>query len=362
MNRERDVELREEIARIVDPQAFVRSEVWPLGQHAARETADRILALPALSQGLSAGGGEEGNSSSRSQPCEAGPLPRQDFDVEPSGAGWRCFQCDERFSSARDAALHFTHSPLQPPACVRQLTHTEKQVHDQIARLEGHAHYLYLIKTELEAALQNAAGATAVSAAYAAARATLETQPAAVLALSSEEPLGSPSETSASGSPRDGLALSEDILFYAFRYALGRMTYAVEHVAEALIANAPRLSPRLRDLVLKEIDACPSLGMEADRRPWRRVYDAFLALVGGEAVDLDASFADQSTVPRNDQIQSSQALKGELVEALKAIQLRAFGDGTRTFDDCMKSLQWIDDHARLALTKASDTPSQAERS
>lgn len=50
-------------------------------------------------------------------------------------------------------------------------------------------------------------------------------------------------------------------------------------------------------------------------------------------------------------------LKAEIEQlraALKQIQRRAFSDGRRTFDDCMRDLGWIDDHARQALETQHD--------
>jgi hypothetical protein len=47
-----------------------------------------------------------------------------------------------------------------------------------------------------------------------------------------------------------------------------------------------------------------------------------------------------------------------LEEALRAIQLCAFSDGSRTFDDCMNALSWIDDHARQALSTTTSTGSE----
>lgn len=99
--------------------------------------------------------------------------------------GWRCFQCGELFADAPSAAEHFTHSPSQPPACVRQLTDSEKSIHGQIARLEAHSHKLFLIKGSLEKALAAAIGPAAVEAAYAEAREILAAQPASSLSSDS---------------------------------------------------------------------------------------------------------------------------------------------------------------------------------
>lgn len=70
------------------------------------------------------------------------------------------------------------------------------------------------------------------------------------------------------------MKVDEDILFYAFRYALGRMTYAVTDVADVIIANADKLSRKTRDLIDKEIyDAIcrKQAGMDIDIKKWNEV-------------------------------------------------------------------------------------------
>lgn len=44
----------------------------------------------------------------------------------------------------------------------------------------------------------------------------------------------------------EAMNLSEDILFYAFRYALGRMTYAVSTVADEIILHAHEIDRKTR--------------------------------------------------------------------------------------------------------------------
>ncbi len=70
---------------------------------------------------------------------------------------------------------------------------------------------------------------------------------------------------------------SEDILFWAFRYALGRMTYCVADVAEALIINAPYIQRRNRDQIIREINEAimrKQAGMDMDVQRWREVVAA----------------------------------------------------------------------------------------
>lgn len=71
--------------------------------------------------------------------------------------------------------------------------------------------------------------------------------------------------------PSKAFCVPEDILFYAFRYALGRMTYAVADVASEIRAHNPTLTNKTRALIIKEIkeaDKANALGMDMDRKEW----------------------------------------------------------------------------------------------
>jgi hypothetical protein len=71
--------------------------------------------------------------------------------------------------------------------------------------------------------------------------------------------------------------LPSDILFYAFRYALGRMTYAVHDVAAEIIRHASSMPPKDRITMIKEITAAidkGEAGMDMDRRQWEAVREA----------------------------------------------------------------------------------------
>lgn len=70
-----------------------------------------------------------------------------------------------------------------------------------------------------------------------------------------------------------------DIIFYAFRYALGRRTYAVNDVATYIINHATEIHARDRETMRREIlDAIErgQAGMECDVEDWRRVVDALV--------------------------------------------------------------------------------------
>ena len=69
---------------------------------------------------------------------------------------------------------------------------------------------------------------------------------------------------------------NEDITFYAFRYALGRMTYAVKDVVDYLIENWGKISTKTKELIIKEIDRAiieGKSGMDCDTEQWQRVID-----------------------------------------------------------------------------------------
>lgn len=68
--------------------------------------------------------------------------------------------------------------------------------------------------------------------------------------------------------------LSEDILFYAFRYTLGRMTYAVSTVADEIIRHAHEINGKTRLTMIKEITAAiekGQAGMDMDVKTWESV-------------------------------------------------------------------------------------------
>ena len=70
----------------------------------------------------------------------------------------------------------------------------------------------------------------------------------------------------------------DDIMFWAFRYALGRHTYAVYGVAQYLIAHKDKITPSTRSLICKEIkeyhDKYGRDGWQCDQDEWERVLDA----------------------------------------------------------------------------------------
>lgn len=68
----------------------------------------------------------------------------------------------------------------------------------------------------------------------------------------------------------------EDILFYAFRYTLGRKTYAVSTVTAMLIKHKDLLSGSTKDVIRREIHAAiieDKAGMDCDVAEWKHVLE-----------------------------------------------------------------------------------------
>ena len=66
----------------------------------------------------------------------------------------------------------------------------------------------------------------------------------------------------------------EGIMFYAFRYALGRKTYAVSTVSTALIDNWHLISNKTKEIIIDEINKAiekGDAGMEMDVKQWKAV-------------------------------------------------------------------------------------------
>lgn len=71
------------------------------------------------------------------------------------------------------------------------------------------------------------------------------------------------------------IKVKHDILIYAFRYALGRMTYAPVSVMDAIKDNLSELKDDDIHLYIKEIEECENYGMEMDKKEWL-VFKDFL--------------------------------------------------------------------------------------
>ena len=68
--------------------------------------------------------------------------------------------------------------------------------------------------------------------------------------------------------------MNDDIVFYAFRYALGRKTYAVGIVVDYILGNWDLLKPATKGLIQAEIEEAiekGNAGMEIDVKEWTKI-------------------------------------------------------------------------------------------
>lgn len=75
--------------------------------------------------------------------------------------------------------------------------------------------------------------------------------------------------------------LSEDIMFWAFRYTLGRATYSVYDVTTTIIQKAAEISPKTRALMVKEITEAignERAGWDCDVQAWTKALNALKAV------------------------------------------------------------------------------------
>ena len=68
--------------------------------------------------------------------------------------------------------------------------------------------------------------------------------------------------------------IEEDIIIYAFRYALGRRSGAVIEVSDYLINNWSMLAEHTKDQIVHEIEGAMKrneAGMDCDIKQWQRI-------------------------------------------------------------------------------------------
>ena len=66
------------------------------------------------------------------------------------------------------------------------------------------------------------------------------------------------------------ITVTEDQLFWMFRYCLSRKTYAASDGADAIVTNWQHLSKNTKDMIIKEINA-EMYRNECDKETWRKV-------------------------------------------------------------------------------------------
>ncbi len=82
-----------------------------------------------------------------------------------------------------------------------------------------------------------------------------------------------------------------DISIYAFRYALGRKTYAVPTMASFLLKNKDNLSAQSKEVIVRDIKVAfktNNYGMECDKIEWQKVLDKFEIKVVSEPLPEDS--------------------------------------------------------------------------
>jgi len=67
------------------------------------------------------------------------------------------------------------------------------------------------------------------------------------------------------------ITLTEDQLFWCFRYCLSRKSYAVSDGADAIITNWKLLSLNTKKMIKKEINNVYDMLNDCDRKTWERV-------------------------------------------------------------------------------------------
>jgi hypothetical protein len=71
----------------------------------------------------------------------------------------------------------------------------------------------------------------------------------------------------------NNIKVDRDILIYAFRYALGRSSFAPVIVTDNIKANINNISTGDIQLFIKEINECTYYGMKMDKQHWLNFKD-----------------------------------------------------------------------------------------
>ena len=64
------------------------------------------------------------------------------------------------------------------------------------------------------------------------------------------------------------MLVSQDTLFYAFRYALGRASFAPKIVIDDVLKNLDLMDEHSIKQIIREIETAPSLGHDMDKIGW----------------------------------------------------------------------------------------------
>lgn len=111
------------------------------------------------------------------------------------------------------------------------------------------------------------------------------------------------------------------VLMYAFRYALGRQTYAVGDMADQLLAHADALRPDWKGQIVRDIQEAlrnDAAGHAMDRERWLEVHNAFVRQLhadpGAEARRAIQEFAVSKAAVRAawDQLEANERASAQL--------------------------------------------------
>lgn len=67
-----------------------------------------------------------------------------------------------------------------------------------------------------------------------------------------------------------------EMLFYAFRYSLGRRSYAPSWVVDNILANIKELPHDMLQRFITEIEESYDLGMNMDKREWANLREKLI--------------------------------------------------------------------------------------
>ncbi len=77
--------------------------------------------------------------------------------------------------------------------------------------------------------------------------------------------------------------IKPELFFYAFRYALGRMTWVPGEVARMITENVALIPAKMHKQMIKEIDEAEArngLGMDCDARTWKDLREVLKGHTG----------------------------------------------------------------------------------
>jgi len=76
-----------------------------------------------------------------------------------------------------------------------------------------------------------------------------------------------------SGYRRPTLLVSDSVLIYAVRYAIGRKTYAVGDVCQSVVENKQRLDTKTIKCIMRDIYIAKDLGSDIDKQHWQELVE-----------------------------------------------------------------------------------------